>query len=181
MQSCSERGEREDIRGEGSICAQGEFPRWTPVWNKLPLAPVTQMGSVTPELEHELQHKSTARAAGCAECQVTAAPRRYLGCGRDPAGKHCPACVSLTAHSSASLTGQKRASANAPGRESREFNWTQFITSLISEQIISSYLPRSGGHQQDLTDLRSRKYSGWIIPTNLPQTELPAAKLYFFS
>lgn len=108
MQGCSERGEREDMRGEGSICAQGEFPRWTPVWNRLPLAPVTQMGSVTPELEHELQHKSTARAPGFAECQVTAAPRRYLGSGRDPAGKLCTACVSLTAHSSALLTGQKK-------------------------------------------------------------------------
>lgn len=43
------------------------------------------------------------------------------------------------------------------------------------------FTPRSGGHQQDLTDLRGRKYCGWIIPTKLPQAELPVAKLYFLS
>lgn len=113
------------------------------------------------------------------QSQITAAPRSYPGSGMVvlPAGKHCTAQpASPSAHSSASLIRQIRASSKAP-----EFNWTQFITSLSSVQIISSHQPRSGGHQQGLTDLRGRValFSGWIVPTNLPQAELPAAKLYF--
>lgn len=54
VQGRSEREEREDIHGESSICARGEVSLLTPVWNRLPVAPVTQTCSVTPELDQEL-------------------------------------------------------------------------------------------------------------------------------
>lgn len=139
MQGCSERGEREDIRGEGSICAQGEVSSLDSSVEQAAFGSRDTNVLSHLRLEHELLHKSTARAPGFAESQITAAPPSYLGSGRDPAGKHCTACISLTAHSSTLLIGQKRASSNVPDGENREFNWTRFTTSLIAVQIISSH------------------------------------------
>lgn len=132
MQGCSERREREDIRGEGSICAQGEVSSLDPSVEQAAFGSRDTNVLSHLRLEHELPHKSPAPAPGFAESQITAAPPSYLGSGRDPAGKHCTACISLTAHSSTSLIGQKRASSNVPDGENREFNWTRFITSLIA-------------------------------------------------
>lgn len=88
---------------------------------------------------------------------------------------HSTACISFTAHSAKNQLLPKCRIKNP------EFNWTQFITPLSSAQIISSHQPRSREHHQGLTDLRGRaaSFSGWVVPTNLAQAELPAAKLYF--
>lgn len=175
MQGRSEREEREDIHGESSICARGEVSLLTPVWNRLPVAPVTQTCSVTPELDQELSTNPELCRVSDYSC-TTGSPGLWQGSSWEVQ----PAFPS--ARSSALLARQKKPrSSKAPDRENREFNWAQFITSLSSVQIISSHQPRSGGHQQSLTDLRGRValFSGWIVPTNPSQAELPAAKLYF--